>query len=460
MKLQKLFKALAYLTAVLIFIWFFLLKIVARIAARSGRSSPCPASLAAIVDNPLRRLYMGQVLDWIGIKPGEQVLELGPGPGAFTIAAAQQVGPAGRLLAVDIQPQMIALVEQRVQQAGLNNVETHVCGAYDLPFEDDSIDRAFLISVLPEIPDPARALRELRRVLRPDGILSITAEFADPDYLFGGETARLLAENGFRSVEKFGSWWCYTINFRAAAEMAWGSSYYVAREPSMLRQFDSAVATVKPLLVQRFGDPFVSEVAVDARSEFQRLLPQLPYIGGRKNFLTFNLVSTAWFLALYRALQKRGIGLDEAGPLVLDVYQVLQDSYPAWLLRLRGWRIFTPMGKRWLQRRAQLSQERRYPGDWVFTYVPKNGHDLGVDYIECGILKFLQQQGAAELMPYLCSTDFIMSERMGLGLERTMTLGEGCTHCDFRFKRGRSTVWPVGLEQEVKRSLTAETTQS
>ena len=224
MTIFKLFKGLAYFTAVLLFIWFFILKIVSRIAARSGHAAPCPASLAWIVNNPLRRCYMRPVLAWVGIQPGERVLELGPGPGAFTVAAARQVGPDGHLIAIDIQPKMIEQVQQRVQDSGLTNIETHVAGAYDIPCPDGSIDRAFLISVLPEIPDQSRALAELHRVLRPNGVLSITAEFTDPDYLFTKETVRLLEKNGFTLVDQHGNWWRYTMNFRPAARSALGRS--------------------------------------------------------------------------------------------------------------------------------------------------------------------------------------------------------------------------------------------
>ena len=458
MSVYRVAKGLAYTSALILFIWFFLLKIIARIAAGAGRSAPCPASLARIVDNPFRRRYMRPVLGWTGIQSGEQVLELGPGPGAFTIAAARQTGPDGRLIALDIQPQMIAQVQQRVLESGLSNVETHVAGAYDLPIPDNSIDRAFLISVLPEIPDQTMALAELRRVLRPDGILSITAEFADPDYLFARETLRLLEQNGFTLIEKHGNWWCYTMNFRPIEGAVLGSCYYVTREQSMLREFDDAVRRVKPLLLQRYGEPFVSIVAADAQAEFQGLMPQLPYIGGRRNpLLTFFLVSTAWYLALYRAMQKQGKDINELGPLILDIYQSWMDSYPAWVLQLGGWLACTPIARRGLERSSKTSQVRRYPGDWLFSFVPKNGHDFGVDYTECGIYKFCQEQNAAELMPYLCSVDFIMSERMNLGLQRTMTLAEGSPKCDFRFKHRRPTIWPPGLQEEVKRSLSAET---
>jgi SAM-dependent methyltransferase len=201
----------------LVFFWLFPLKLIARLAARFGHSSPCPAALSWVVDNPLRRRYMRPVLDRIGIRPGERVLELGPGPGAFTVGAARRVGQQGRVIAVDIQPEMIAQVEQRVQAAGLTNVETHVASAHSLPLDDASVDRAFLVTVLPEIPDPGRALAELRRVLRPDGTLSITEEFYDPDYLFLSETVRLVEAAGFCLEERFGNVLVYTANFRKVA---------------------------------------------------------------------------------------------------------------------------------------------------------------------------------------------------------------------------------------------------
>jgi ubiquinone/menaquinone biosynthesis C-methylase UbiE len=216
-KRNSMWKALWILPTIaggLVFLWLFPLKLLARLAARLGHSSPCPAALSWLVDNSLRRTYMRPVLDRIGIRAGERVLELGPGPGAFTVGAAERVGPEGSLVAVDIQAEMIAQVDQRVQQAGLTNVETHVASAYQLPIVDQSVDRAFLITVLPEIPDRRRALSKLHRVLRPGGVLSITEEFYDPDYLFLAETIRLVEAAGFRLEERFGSLWVYTANFR------------------------------------------------------------------------------------------------------------------------------------------------------------------------------------------------------------------------------------------------------
>lgn len=201
------------LAGITLFLWTVVLKILVRIAKRFGYAIPCPLTLTWMLDLPIRRRYMRPVLDRVGIQLGDVVLELGAGSGAFTVAAAQRAGPYGRLVAVDCQAEMVRRVEQRAQATSLANVETYVADAYYLPLDDESVDRAFLVSVLEEIADPSRALAELRRVLKADGVLSITAEFMDPDYWFPAETIRQLEEADFALVARFGNLWCYTVNF-------------------------------------------------------------------------------------------------------------------------------------------------------------------------------------------------------------------------------------------------------
>ena len=211
---QKLHKTLVVLFAGLgglLFFWLVVVKLALKL--KKGRGEPCPFAWSWIVDNPLRRWDVRHALDRAGLRPGETVLELGPGPGAFTLEAARRVGPAGRIIAVDIQPEMIAQVAARVKAAGATNVETHVASAYELPLPDASVDRAFLITVLPEIPDPVRALREIHRALKPGGIVSMTEEFLDPDYPRRATTIAWAEAAGFELAERYGNWWNYTLNF-------------------------------------------------------------------------------------------------------------------------------------------------------------------------------------------------------------------------------------------------------
>ncbi|NMC78975.1 MAG: methyltransferase domain-containing protein [Chloroflexi bacterium] len=205
-------KILGFVFVGIVLFWLFGLKLIIKFMKKG--SAPCPASLSWLVDLPIRRRYMRPVLDRVGIRPGETVLELGPGPGAFTVDAARRLGDRGKLIAVDIQPSMIAQVKERVLQARLDNVETHVASAYELPVEDACIDRAFLITVLAEIPDPVRGLHEIHRVLKPGGLLSTTEEFLDPDYPRRKTTIAWAKEAGFDLIAGYGNAWVYTLNFR------------------------------------------------------------------------------------------------------------------------------------------------------------------------------------------------------------------------------------------------------
>jgi len=199
--------------AAFIIVFEGILKIIARIAHARGHSAACPPSFSWYFTSDFRKRYMHPAVERVGIKPGDRVLELGPGPGAFSVDAARRAGPEGRLIVVDLQPEMTALVESRLLAAGITNAETRVAGAYELPLEDSSIDRAFLVTVLGEITDQRRALAELHRVLRPGGILSITEEFSAPDYPFAGETIRKAEAAGFRLSARFGNFLVYTLNF-------------------------------------------------------------------------------------------------------------------------------------------------------------------------------------------------------------------------------------------------------
>lgn len=95
---------------------------------------------------------------------------------------------------------------------------------------------------------------------------------------------------------------------------------------------------------------------------------------------------------------------------------------------------------------ARRPQQRRYPGGWVAEFVDGTGppFDFGIDYTECGIVKFLHAQDADELTPYLFHLDYVMWEAAGQQLTRSKTLAWGCDRCDFRTTSPGTTTgaWP------------------
>ena len=217
------------------------------------------------------------------------------------------------------------------------------------------------------------------------------------------------------------------------------SNYYIARRSKLLRDFDKTAKYMKNAVASRYEDDFADTVLRETRREYEALIPELPYIGGKKSPLTKSLIGSAWCLALYRALKKRGKTAEETGEIILATIRAQFDRFPRLLLRLIGRYRFSKHYLSKLRRQAEISRERRYPGDWVLTVIEGDGRELdyGIDYTECGICKFFHAHGADELVPYMCATDFPVSEALGTGLIRTTTLADGSDRCNFRFKKGR-----------------------
>jgi ubiquinone/menaquinone biosynthesis C-methylase UbiE len=111
------------------------------------------------------------------LRPGMRLLDCGCGVGSITVGLAEAVA-AGEVVGVDREPGQIELARQRAQEQRVTNVRFEVGNVYALPFPDASFDAAFAHTVLEHLSDPLRALKEMRRVLKPGGIVGIK----DPDY--------------------------------------------------------------------------------------------------------------------------------------------------------------------------------------------------------------------------------------------------------------------------------------
>ncbi len=187
------------------------------IRERYGRGGPIPVSQAGALLHPLRRWIhpVRPMLEKFRLKAGDTVLELGPGPGYFTIEAARIVGPAGRVVCLDIQLEMLRLLRKRLDEQAVVNAHPVVADATRLPLADRSVDAAFLVAVFGEVPDRPAALSELRRVLKPGGLLSFSETLTDPDYVFQGSLRDLCRASGFEELECVPGLLGYTISFAA-----------------------------------------------------------------------------------------------------------------------------------------------------------------------------------------------------------------------------------------------------
>ena len=159
------------------------------------------------------------------LKPDMQVLDCGCGPGGISVTLASFV-PQGRVVGMDVEESQLELGRREVQQRGIVNVEFQHASVYALPFADETFDAVLAHAVLYHLAEPAQALRELRRVLKPGGVIGLRDTDGDGDLYYplqedverfwsltsrviehnGGDTRfgrtqrRLLRETGFQNV--------------------------------------------------------------------------------------------------------------------------------------------------------------------------------------------------------------------------------------------------------------------
>ena len=138
------------------------------------------------------------------LKQGDRVLDFGCGPGTITVGLAGAVEP-GEVHGIDMEESQIAMARSAAEAGGHDNATFHVGDITALPFEDNSFDVAHCHAVLMHVPDTAAALSEVKRVLKPGGIVASREMFVESSFLepvdenvgaAWGTFSMLLAANG------------------------------------------------------------------------------------------------------------------------------------------------------------------------------------------------------------------------------------------------------------------------
>jgi ubiquinone/menaquinone biosynthesis C-methylase UbiE len=121
-----------------------------------------------------------KVLDALTIKEGSVVADIGAGTGYFSLRLAKRVGTNGRVLATEIQPQMLTLLKDNMRAAGITNIELILCTPTDAKLPENTLDLALMVDVYHELEHPEETITQVRRALKPDGRL-VLVEYRGED---------------------------------------------------------------------------------------------------------------------------------------------------------------------------------------------------------------------------------------------------------------------------------------
>jgi SAM-dependent methyltransferase len=175
--------------------------------------SACPYSQRFWVEAPHPIITRARLREVLEPKQGERVLEVGPGTGYYTLDVAEWVGPEGSIDILDLQQEMLDHTMRRAGERSLANITPTRSDATALPFENETFDAAFLVTVLGEIPDQDAALRELARVLKPGGRLVVGELLGDPHYVALGPMRLRAAASGLGFERRSGNALGYFARF-------------------------------------------------------------------------------------------------------------------------------------------------------------------------------------------------------------------------------------------------------
>lgn len=135
------------------------------------------------------------VLDVLGVKQGDVVADVGCGSGYFTTRLAKRVGPKGRVLATDLQPQMLKMLKEKTDAQKIANVVPLLSTESDAKLPRGELDLVLMVDVYHELPKPAETLAQVRAALKKTGRLALVEYRAeDPDVPIKPEHKMTLAQ--------------------------------------------------------------------------------------------------------------------------------------------------------------------------------------------------------------------------------------------------------------------------
>lgn len=169
---------------------------------RFSKSGIYPHQLAFLLDIPIRKILIKpeELVEFIGIRTNYNILEIGPGPGYFSVEFANRT-LNGNLFLMDIQKEMLDKCRKKLNRNNIQNYFTVQGDASNLPFKADYFDLVVMVTVIGEVIDKDKCLSNINKILKNEGILAITELKGDADVITESKLTQLLERNDYNILK-------------------------------------------------------------------------------------------------------------------------------------------------------------------------------------------------------------------------------------------------------------------
>jgi len=230
-------------------------------------------------------------------------------------------------------------------------------------------------------------------------------------------------------------------------------NFYTSNRERFVASFDKTRQAVVDHLSNQFNSEAVNDISNEATLYFEKTLPELPYVGGDAHPGTRFIVSAGQWIALFKAMTKRGVTALVIGQMMYSIYEDQLKEIPQDEIEKQKESIFS---KEYIHLMKQWAESTSpYESDWKADFIKGDGveFDYGLDYRACPCLELFKAQNANSLAPFFCLLDFPEARQMNSGFYRTKTLAQGDYLCNFRYKKGKEVL--QNWDTEVEKILTS-----
>ncbi len=215
------------------------------------------------------------------------------------------------------------------------------------------------------------------------------------------------------------------------------SNYYFQIKKMMMKEFHKIFKGAEGGLVPLFDNSKIELLREKCELNYISFFPQLPYVGGKSNMGTINIITGAAILSLLVPLEEEGLSQKQIGRIIYTAYDGYFQSKPRLVRQIIGKIASSRFYMSQIKKQIDITNRNGYADDFILEHIasPEKEYDLGYDYKQCALHILFQKHGKSDYLRYVCLGDYSLFRSYGIGFYRTQTIGNGGAVCDFRFKK-------------------------
>lgn len=223
--------------------------------------------------------------------------------------------------------------------------------------------------------------------------------------------------------------------------------YFPRKKRGLIRKFDTFCVKVEKKLELSYDSEMAQSIIAQAKSEFEEVIPRMPYFGGRVNPFNEIAVLAAQMVAVHKAMKKNGKSAEETVSIFYDLIDDLFTKTPKFVLWLGQKAVFSGFFIMFMRNISNRMSRMNDPNGFDFAYFKDDGKENDWHFVarRCGVVHFFEQEGCGDLAPYCNFVDALQGKALHMGVQCRACLGAGDATCEEYMKQGRETVIPENI---------------